>query len=66
MLHMLAFLLVAIGAINLGLTALGWNVVEMILGVGMITKVIYLAVGVSGVYLLLTHKGDCKICSGGK
>lgn len=64
MLHMAAFLLTAIGAINWGLTALGFNVVNMLLGsmTGLET-IVYLLVGASGVYILVTHKADCKICS---
>jgi uncharacterized membrane protein YuzA (DUF378 family) len=64
MLHMVAFVLAMIGAINWGLTALGFNLVNMILG-GMpgLEMVVYLLVGASGVYILLTHKADCKICS---
>jgi uncharacterized membrane protein YuzA (DUF378 family) len=64
MLHMVAFLLTAIGAINWGLTALGFNLVNMILG-GMpgLETIVYLLVGASGVYVLLTHKADCKVCS---
>ena len=64
MLHMGAFLLVAIGAINWGLTALGFNVVNMLLGAWpTVETVVYLLVGVSGVYILLTHKNDCKVCA---
>jgi uncharacterized membrane protein YuzA (DUF378 family) len=64
MLHMVAFLLTAFGAINWGLTALGYNLVNMLLG-GMpgLESIVYLLVGASGVYVLMTHKGDCKVCS---
>lgn len=63
--HMVAFLLVVVGAINWGLSALGLNVVQMLLGAWpMVEKVVYLLVGVSGVYLLVAHKGDCKTCAG--
>jgi uncharacterized membrane protein YuzA (DUF378 family) len=67
MLHMVAFLLTAIGAINWGLTALGLNLVNMILG-GMpgLETIVYLLVGASGVYVLATHKGDCRVCSSKK
>ena len=64
---MLAFVLVVVGALNWGLSALGMNVVEMFLGVGTtLTRVVYLLVGASGVYLLLQHKADCKTCMGSK
>lgn len=52
--------LVVVGAINWGLAALGYNVVEMILGSGSaLTQVVYLLVGASGVwmaYVMATKK----------
>ena len=63
-LHMVAFVLVVVGALNWGLTALGWNVVILFLcSWPMLEKVVYLLVGVSGVYLLATHMNDCKMCA---
>lgn len=64
-LHYVAFILVVVGAINWGLMALmGLNLVMAVFGSWpMVEQVVYLLVGVSGVYLLLTHSGDCKICS---
>lgn len=61
---MVAFLLTAVGAINWGLTALGYNLVNMLLG-GMpgLESIVYLLVGASGVYVLMTHKSECKICA---
>jgi uncharacterized protein len=65
-LHMVAFILVIVGGINWGLVALGFNVVNMILGsVPMLEQVVYLLVGLSAIYLAVTHKNDCKACSGG-
>lgn len=62
-LHIVAFLLTVIGAINWGLTALGLNVVHMLLGSWMTLEYLtYLLVGVSGVYILVTHQKDCRIC----
>lgn len=61
--HMVAFLLVVVGAINWGLSALGFNLVQMLFGSWpMVEKGVYILVGVSGVYLLVAHKGDCKTC----
>ena len=60
---MVAFVLVAVGAVNWGLVALGMNLVEMLLGGSGLTNIVYLLVGASGVYLALTHMNDCKICS---
>lgn len=62
-LHMVAFVLVVVGALNWGLTALGWNLVNLLLGAWpTLEMVVYLLVGVSGVYLLATHMNDCKMC----
>lgn len=51
-----AYILVAVGAINWGLVKwLNFNAVDTLLGsVPMIAKYVYLAVGVAGVYALLT------------
>jgi uncharacterized membrane protein YuzA (DUF378 family) len=69
-LHMIAFILLAIGGLNWGLVGLGgfagsdWNLVHMILGMWpMVEWLVYVLVGVSAVWLLLTHKKDCKTCS---
>jgi len=69
-LHMIAFILLAIGGINWGLIGLGgfagsdWNVVNMILGSWPLVEwVVYVLVGISAVWLLVTHKRDCKTCS---
>ena len=63
-LHSVAFVLVIVGAINwllVGLT--GWDV-GMIFGGqdAMISKVIYILVGVSAIVLVASHKKDCKQC----
>lgn len=61
---MIAFILVIVGGLNWGLTALGFNVVEMILGAWpMVVKVVYLLVGLSAIYLAATHGKDCKTCA---
>lgn len=65
-LHIVAFILVIVGGLNWGLTALGFNVVNMILGsVPMVEQIVYLLVGLSAVYLAVTHSSDCKACSAG-
>lgn len=62
-LHMVAFTLVIIGGLNWGLSALGWNVVNMVLGAWAgLERVVYLLVGLSAVYLVFTHMNDCKVC----
>lgn len=62
-LHIVAFALVVVGGLNVGLTALGFNVVNMVLG-GMpsIEKVVYILVGLSAAYLVVTHTSECKVC----
>lgn len=68
---MIAFILLAIGGLNWGLVGLGWlvsgsnwNVVEMLLGTGStLSAIVYVLVGLSAVWLLVTHKKDCKACS---
>ncbi|MBI4004958.1 DUF378 domain-containing protein [Candidatus Roizmanbacteria bacterium] len=63
-LHMAAFLLVVVGALNWGLVGLlGYNLVDSLLGAGSgLTKLVYVLVGVGGVWLLLNHGKDCKVC----
>jgi uncharacterized membrane protein YuzA (DUF378 family) len=69
-LHVIAFILLAIGGINWGLVGLGWlsggadwNVVHMLLGSSMqLEAVVYVLVGISAVWLLLTHRKDCRAC----
>ena len=71
--HIAAFLLVVIGAVNWGLVGLGslvggadWNVVHMLLGSWMqVEALVYVLVGLSGLYLAVTHSKDCRACSAG-
>ena len=66
-LHMLSFVLVVIGGLNWGLVGLfGFNLVDAIFGVGgIISRIIYILVGLAAIMLLATHKKDCRACSGG-
>jgi len=63
-LHMISFILVVVGALNWGLVGLmDINLVTMIFGQSpMLVQAVYVAVGLSGVYQVFTHKGDCKVC----
>lgn len=63
-LHMVSFMLVVIGALNWGLVGLlDLNLVAALFGgYPMIEQVVYILVGLAGVYLALTHKSDCKAC----
>lgn len=73
-LHMVSFILVAIGGLNWGLVGLAsfadanWNVVNLLLGSWMqVEAVVYVLVGLATLVLVFKHKGDCKMCdvSGG-
>lgn len=65
LLHMVAFLLLLIGGLNWGLLGLfNFNLVNTVLGSApMIEKLVYVLVGVSAVWIGITHRTDCKICS---
>lgn len=64
MLHMVAFALVIVGALNWGLVGLfQMNLVETIFGGMGLTDIVYILVGASAVYIAFQHKKDCKICS---
>lgn len=63
-LHIITFLLVIVGGINWGLVGLNYNLVEMLLGKWpQVVQVVYILVGLSAIYLAVTHKGDCKTCT---
>jgi uncharacterized membrane protein YuzA (DUF378 family) len=63
--HILAFILVVVGGLNWGLVGIfDFNLVHAILGsLGFIENLVYILVALSALYLLFTHKGDCKTCS---
>ena len=63
-LHMVAFALVIVGAVNWGLVGLfNFNLVTVLLGGVGLETIAYILVGVAGVYIGATHMNDCKICS---
>lgn len=64
-LHMAAFTLVVVGALNWGLVGLlNFNLVSTLLGtLPGVEQIVYILVGASAVYIAATHMGDCKICS---
>ena len=64
-LHSITFILMVIGGLNWLLTAFKWNVVEMIFGMGSISMIIYILVGLSTLYQIFTHKDYCKFCAKG-
>lgn len=62
--HMIAFLLVIVGGLNWLLVGLfGWDVGSLFGGqAALVSRVVYVLVGVSALELLLCHKKDCKMC----
>lgn len=69
--HMIAWWLMVIGAINWGLVGIGgfmgqnWNVVNMLLGNWpQVEWVVYILVGASAVAMLF--KDSCSMCKAGK
>lgn len=63
-LHMVAFLLLFVGGINWGLIGLfHFNLVMYVLGRWpMVESLVYILVGIASVFIIITHKTDCKIC----
>lgn len=67
LLHMVAFSLVVVGALNWGLVALfDFNLVKVVFGAldPLVEKLVYVLVAASAVVLVVQHKADCKACSG--
>ena len=71
-LHFVSWILLIVGGVNWGLMGLGgfmgsdWNVVGMLLG-GMpaLEDLVYVLVGLSAVYEVISHKGNCRACTSG-
>lgn len=66
-LHMIAFILVIVGALNWGVYALtGWEVGQLFGGMDAdISTIIYVLVGLSAIWLVFTHRKDCRVCASG-
>ena len=67
-LHMVTFLLLAIGGLNWGLIGLfDFDLVQALLGSSpVLVRLVYVLVGLSAVYEFVSHKNCCKECSTGK
>ena len=66
-LHSIAFALLWIGGINWLLVAFNRNLVEMLLGSWpQVVMIVYILVGLSAVYTLVSHKSYCKNCNAGQ
>jgi uncharacterized membrane protein YuzA (DUF378 family) len=63
--HMISFTLVILGALNWGLIGLfNMNLMgDLLKGYPVVEQLFYVLTGASGIYLIGTHKGSCKICS---
>lgn len=64
-LHIVAFILVIVGGVNWLLVGLiGWDIGQLFGGQAeMISRVVYVLVGVSALWLLFTHKAACRTCA---
>lgn len=62
--HFITFMLLAIGGLNWLLVGLfGWDIGEIFGGQGaIISRIVYVSVGLSAIYELAFHKENCRIC----
>ncbi|MAF80703.1 DUF378 domain-containing protein [bacterium] len=66
--HLVSFLLVVIGGLNWGLVGFfKYDLVSSLLGGSdsMIARIVFGLVGLGALYLLATHKKDCRTCNAG-
>jgi uncharacterized membrane protein YuzA (DUF378 family) len=66
-LHTIAFVLLVVGGLNwLLLAVFNWEIGALFDGMtALVSRVIYVLVGLSAVWLAVTHKKDCRMCAGG-
>ncbi len=66
-LHMITFILLIVGGLNwLLVGAFSWDVGALFGGqAAIVSRIVYILVGVSALVELFTHKKDCKTCSAG-
>lgn len=64
-LHIIAWLLIIIGALNWLLVGIfGWEIGQLFGGqMAIASRIIYVLVGVAALYEIFTHKNMCKACS---
>jgi len=64
--HAVAFILTMVGGVNWLLVGLlEKDIFSLISLEGTIPRIVYLLVGLSALYLIFTHKKDCKMCDKG-
>ncbi|HBI34070.1 MAG TPA: DUF378 domain-containing protein [Candidatus Moranbacteria bacterium] len=63
-LHMVTFILLVVGGLNWLLLGLfGWEIGMLFGGqMALVSKTIYILVGVSAINEIIIHKGICKMC----
>ncbi|MES3005925.1 MAG: DUF378 domain-containing protein [Patescibacteria group bacterium] len=63
-LHTISFILLAIGGLNWLLVGLfGWEIGMLFGGqAAVVSRIIYILVGLSAIYEVVTHKKNCKHC----
>lgn len=63
--HIVTFTLLLVGGLNwLALGLFGWEIGELFGGqMEIVSRVIYVLVGLSAVYEIFTHKGNCRACA---
>ena len=66
-LHTVAFILLVVGGLNWLLVGVaGWDIGKLFGGMdALVSRVIYILVGLSAALLVVTHKKDCRNCSSG-
>lgn len=66
-LHMITFILLVVGGLNWLLVGLfGWDVGEIFGGQeALISRIIYVLVGLSAIYEMAIHKSACSLCGEG-
>ncbi len=66
MVHIVAYTLLWVGGLNWGLVGLfKYNLVNALVGSWpAVEMLVYVLVGLSTVYVIATHKSDCKVCGG--
>lgn len=66
-LHMVAFILLVVGGLNwLVLALFNWEIGALFGGMdALVSRIIYILVGLSAVWLLVTYKKGCRNCAGG-
>ncbi len=64
-LHMVTFILLVVGGLNwLLVGAFSFDLVAALLGAGSLwSKIVYILVGLSAVWTIVTHKKSCKDCT---